>query len=96
MGRAFAVETGGPPTGVDAMGGGPVGVEPSGGRGLDGVVGGGSGRGCGASGAWARAGAGAGCGGAAMASITASMCCVSNVDVRKNSTKAGPKRAVLL
>ena len=39
---------------------------------------------------------GAGFAGAPRASITASMCLVSNVDVRKNSTKAGPRRAVLL
>jgi len=78
MGKALVVETGGPPTGVEAGGAGSAG--------------GGSGMGCAGSGT----GAGAGCGGAAMASITASMCCVSNVEVRKNSTKAGPKRAVLL
>lgn len=90
------MEAGGPPTNAEAGGAGAVVGEAS----TDGLVeelaGDGSGRGCGASGTVARTGAGAGCGGAAMASITASMCCVSNVEVRKNSTKAGPKRAVLL
>ena len=31
-----------------------------------------------------------------MASMTASMCLVSSSDVRRKSTKAGPKSAVLL
>ena len=90
MGKALLVETGGPPTGVEAGGAGAVAAEVR--TGGVGSAGGGSGMGCAGSGT----GAGAGCGGAAMASITASMCCVSNVEVRKNSTKAGPKRAVLL
>ena len=96
MGKAFVVEVGGPPTGVEAGGAGAVAAEITTGEAVEGIAGGGSGRGCAASGAGVRAGAGAGCGGAAMASITASICCVSNVDVRKNSTNAGPKRAVLL
>lgn len=96
MGKALVVETGGPPTGVEAGGAGAVAAEVGTGRVVEGFAGGGSGRGCDASGAGASTGVGAGCGGAAMASITASICCVSNVDVRKNSTNAGPKRAVLL
>ena len=79
-----------------AEAGGPLMVGPAGAVGRTAGVTSGAGRGADSSGSGAVVSVGAGAGGAPIVSITASMCSVSSVEVRKKSTKAGPRRAVLL
>lgn len=79
-----------------AEAGGPLMVGPAGAVGRTAGATSGAGRGAGSSGSGAIVSVGAGAGGAPIVLITASMCSVSNVEVRKKSTKAGPRRAVLL